>query len=573
MIRRARLGALVAAAALLFVPAASQADFVIVNTDFPGEGFNDNTPAAPVGGNPGTTVGQQRLNVFVKAGQIWDAILQSPIQIRVQAAFDTLPCSPTSGVLGSAGPNVVDSDFPGAVFPATWYNGAEANRLSGVDQDPDQDDIGAQFNEIVGTPSCLTTRSWYYGFDGNEGPNGLDLLPVLLHEFGHGLGFLTLTDESSPNNGQFFFGQPSVFDRFLMDNQTGKHWFQMTAAERVASSINTGHLVWDGPAVTAGVPHVLGKRWRVLTTGAIAGDFTSGAGVFSPPLTVGGVTAQVVLVNDGVGTTSDGCNTPFVNAATVSGKIALMDRSATCAAANQAQNAQANGAIGVILINNAAGPEPPLRGSTPTVTIPVTILSQANGTAIKTALGSGTVTATLSLDNSIPPKFAGSDNLNPNRMRMFDPNPDQPGSSVSHWDVSAFPNLLMEPAINPDLSTNVDLTFQNFFDIGWFPQLAGVPGKELPPTSGLAFVHGPNPTSDGGTLRFHLPAAAHVELSLYDLAGRRVARLIDGTMDAGEHAFRWTRIDDAGRKVSAGIYRARLKTGGQERTLSVVLVD
>src|SRR5262252_7954991 len=161
-----------------------------------------------------------------------------------------------------------------------------------------------------------------------------------------------------------------------MDNVSHKHWIDMTPAERIASAINTGHLVWDGPAVNAAAPHFLGKRARVVTTGAITGDFTSGQGVFYPTLTVGGVTAQVVLVNDGVGTTTDGCNTPFVNAAAVSGKIALMDRSATCAAANQAQNAQANGAIGVILINNAAGPEPPLRGSAPTCTIPVTALSQ-----------------------------------------------------------------------------------------------------------------------------------------------------------------------------------------------------
>src|SRR5439155_2839986 len=163
--------------------------------DSPGEGFNDPTPVAQVGGNPGTTVGQQRLNVFVKAGQIWDAILQSPITISVQASFDTLgPCTPTGGVLGGAEPNVIDSDFPNAGFPGTWYAGAEANRLSGIDQDPLDDDIFAQFSSSVGTTNCLTTRSWYYGFDGNEGANGIDLLAVILHEFAHGLGFLTTTD-------------------------------------------------------------------------------------------------------------------------------------------------------------------------------------------------------------------------------------------------------------------------------------------------------------------------------------------------------------------------------------------
>src|SRR5207249_5181621 len=127
---------------------------------------------------------------------------------------------------------------------------------------------------------------------------------------------------------------------------------------------------------------------------------------------------------------TDGCNTPFTNAAAISGKIALMDRSATCTMPQQAANAQANGAIGAIIINNAAGPEPPLRGAAPTVTIPVASLSQTDGNALRTALGSGAVTATISLD---PAHFAGVDNLN--RALMFSPNPDQQGSSVSHWDV------------------------------------------------------------------------------------------------------------------------------------------
>jgi hypothetical protein len=54
---------------------------------------------------------------------------------------------------------------------------------------------------------------------------------------------------------------------------------------------------------------------------------------------------------------------------------------------------------------------------------------------------------------------------------MFAPNPFQGGSSVSHWDVSAFRNLLMEPSINGDLTHEVtpplDLTYLLLKDIGW----------------------------------------------------------------------------------------------------------
>ncbi|MEQ1833617.1 MAG: PA domain-containing protein, partial [Candidatus Eisenbacteria bacterium] len=552
--------ALLLATVLLATPA--QAGFVIVNLDAPGVGFNDPTPAAPVGGNTGTTVGQQRLNVFVQAGQIWDAILQSPITIRVQAQFDSLPCTATGAVLGGAGANVLDSDFANAGFAATWYTGAEANRLAGTDLDPGANDIDAIFNSHIGRTNCLTGRPWYYGFDGNEGPSAVDFLPVLLHEIGHGLGFYTTTDES---NGQYFAGLPSVFDRYLLDSVSGKHWYQMTPAERQASALNSEQLVWDGPAVNAARTQFLGPGAHVVTSGALTADYPSGQGVFFPPLTNAGTTGQVVLVNDGVGTASDGCNTPFVNAASVSGRIALVDRSATCAMPVQALNAQANGAIGVIIINSVAGPEPPIRGASPTVLIPVASVSHANGNALRAALLSGTVTATLALE---PSRIAGVQP--PGRVRMYAPNPVQPGSSVSHFDVSAFPNLLMEPAINPDLGDGVDLTFHAFYDIGWFPQLVGVPGAE---PHELAFSHAPNPARDGGVLRFRLPAPEHVELELFDVSGRRVAVLANGILEGGEHRIRWDGRDAAGQRVGAGVYQARLRAGHEARTVSVVRLD
>ena len=64
---------LVAACALvgLIAGSAGAATITIINLDGAGEGFNDPTPAAPVGGNPGTTIGAQRLFVFNHAAGIW----------------------------------------------------------------------------------------------------------------------------------------------------------------------------------------------------------------------------------------------------------------------------------------------------------------------------------------------------------------------------------------------------------------------------------------------------------------------------------------------------------------------
>src|SRR5262249_25857317 len=57
--------------AVIVSPVVHAATFVIRNDDNPLQGFNDPTPAAPVGGNPGTTIGQQRLIAFQFAADIW----------------------------------------------------------------------------------------------------------------------------------------------------------------------------------------------------------------------------------------------------------------------------------------------------------------------------------------------------------------------------------------------------------------------------------------------------------------------------------------------------------------------
>ena len=50
---------------------ASAATITIINNDGVNEGFNDPTPVAPVGGNPATTLGAQRLYLFQYAANLW----------------------------------------------------------------------------------------------------------------------------------------------------------------------------------------------------------------------------------------------------------------------------------------------------------------------------------------------------------------------------------------------------------------------------------------------------------------------------------------------------------------------
>ena len=451
--------ACIAAAPPLTVRAAT---IVVVNGNVGEEGFNDPTPATPVGGNNGTTVGQQRLIAFQHAADLWGALLDSPVEIRVRASFDELDCEATSGVLGAAGPTRSVMDFPGAPLPGTWYPVALANRIAGTDLFPGSDDIAAQFNSGIGSTGCLEGSSWYYGLDGNNG-TGTDLVAVLLHEFGHGLGFISLVDDDS---GREFNGAPDVFETLILDASTGKHWHEMTEAERGASAVNSGRVLWDGASVVSAVPSTLaGLPVLTVTTPLdLAGDYEIGSASFGGDLTVGGVSAPLVAAidpADGDGPSAADACSALTNAGEIAGRVALVDRG-TCFFVDKAARIQAAGGRGIIIVDNTAGTIPPgLGGDGDGITIPAISLTQADGAALRAALATG-----VGVNLRVNPRRLAGAGLE-NRAILYAPNPVEPGSSISHWDTGAVPNLLMEPSINDDLPHGVDLTLPLLRDIGW----------------------------------------------------------------------------------------------------------
>lgn len=222
----------------------NSATITIINNDGAGEGFNDPAARTPEGGNTGTTLGQQRLNLFNQAASIWGAFLDSSVTTSVRASFDPLiPCSPSGGVLGSAGAAGFQRDFGGAQISGTWYHMALANKLDGTDLNGTTQEINAQFNSDIDN-GCLGSGSrWYYGFDNNPPANTNNLLNTLLHEMGHGLGFATAVNKTT---GELLNGFPDIYLRFMYDRSVGLYWTQMTNAQRAASAINTSNVLWDG---------------------------------------------------------------------------------------------------------------------------------------------------------------------------------------------------------------------------------------------------------------------------------------------------------------------------------------
>lgn len=460
-----------AGSALLFGSAASAAELQLINIDPPGVGFNDPAPATPVGGNSGTTVGEQRLNAYQRALDLWGSVLKSDVPIYVVGSFSAFPPALCAGnVLARAGAFQIFSNFPNAPQDDTWYGVALANALAGEDLAPGQlgpedgyvgADILAQFNGGIGAPGCIPGSSWYYGLDNNAPAGTIDFLNTFMHEVAHGLGFANFITETNGLPPAFpDLPYPDIYMRNTLDTDLGRTWDQLTPTEIIASATNSGDVVWAGRKVTSSAPLVLGpyKGLRITAPAAIAGNYEIGASAFGPSLTPTNFSGEVVPALDAGGASAtDGCE-PIQS--DVAGKIALIDRG-TCNFTVKALNAQAAGATAVLFVNNQPGVSGP-GGADPNVTIPSGMVSPDLGASIRSNLPG--VNVQIFIDRT---RLSGADEKN--RVQLYAPPVIALGSSISHWDTSAEPNLLMEPSITSTLTaaTNVDLTAQLFQDIGW----------------------------------------------------------------------------------------------------------
>lgn len=115
----------------------------------------------------------------------------------------------------------------------------------------------------------------------------------------------------------------------------------------------------------------------------------------------------------------------------------------------------------------------------------------------------------------------------------------------------------------------------------WRPGLGYVsavaPDPQDPATDGAAFANAlapnhPNPFSGGTTLAFSVARASEVTLEIFDLAGRRVRRLVATTLPAGRHAMHWDGRDDRGAPVASGLYHARLNADDWSATKRMLMV-
>ena len=457
------------------------ATIVIQNDDIANVGFNNtNAPgnAAQKGNNPGSTLGEMRMNVFLEAAQVWAGILNSNVTITVGASFEEKFCDANSATLGSAGATSTWSSFTGSEANIA-YHVALAESLRKAELNGVTVEISTSFNSKLDTNDvdCLGGGGFYYGLDANVPTGTSALFPVVLHELGHGLGFSSISDVKPDGSGSFTGagGHPDAYSRNLHDLEAGKSWDTMNNAERLASALNEPDLVWAGAQVTADRDMHLGAALELVVNAPVSITGSYDAVLGDEPtivLPVNGVTGGLVdgttAVELGSGDSADGCN-QLDFATNFSGKIVIFDvpDPMVCSPVAPPLFSEIVGAMGVILVATEATGLPNVGGqiSNQEITIPYIGVEKSVGDALRANLGTANVTIRLS-----PTKLTGE---NQGMVKMYAPSTFEDGSSVSHWSKTAAPNLLMEPSLGTLDFADVDLTAAAFSDIGWSVNIPG----------------------------------------------------------------------------------------------------
>jgi len=162
---------------------------------------------------------QEAIDAFEYAVSIWETHLRSTVPIRVNAVWRELE----EGTLGSAGPTRI-STVPTAAGgePDTWYAIAQASAMTGINR---IEQIAGVEHDINVTMNA-DRSDWYFGTDGNTPSGQYDFVTVVLHELGHGIGFIgsVSADEDNEVAEWGFQGEetppwPIIYDRPVEDGE------------------------------------------------------------------------------------------------------------------------------------------------------------------------------------------------------------------------------------------------------------------------------------------------------------------------------------------------------------------
>jgi flagellar hook assembly protein FlgD len=99
-----------------------------------------------------------------------------------------------------------------------------------------------------------------------------------------------------------------------------------------------------------------------------------------------------------------------------------------------------------------------------------------------------------------------------------------------------------------------------------------VNSDNLQPDNFLLYPNFPNPFNPTTTLRYDLPQNSFVNITIYDLNGREVKKLVRSEQVSGNHSLTWNGTNDQGKLLSAGVYLYQIQSGEFVQTKKMVLM-
>ena len=142
------------------------------------------------------------------------------------------------------------------------------------------------------------------------------------------------------------------------------------------------------------------------------------------------------------------------------------------------------------------------------------------------------------------------------------------GSIIADWVISQLGNN------NHDININEELV--NFFlnyKLSDFivTDMSTASNVEIP-NGYILYQNYPNPFNPATTIAYNIPANATVNITIYDMIGRRIKTLIKNEQATGYRTVVWDGCNDAGLPVSPGLYLYTIKAGNYVQTKKMVLL-
>lgn len=94
----------------------------------------------------------------------------------------------------------------------------------------------------------------------------------------------------------------------------------------------------------------------------------------------------------------------------------------------------------------------------------------------------------------------------------------------------------------------------------------------LPQVREIQLTCYPNPFNTNTLIRYSLSIRTHVKLELFNLAGQKVASLVDEIQSSGRKSIMWEGLDDRGQPVSSGIYFCKISCNNLTKTEKIALL-